>query len=166
MRAARASDKPPSRKSAVAKAARAPGSDNDWPDCKPIITATGWSRFMTTTTSSRAKRKASLGLFLSPETLTTCMLIPSWYRNEKRDCHKGTVKGVCAQPLQRLSLAPSAVPEGQLTKTLESHGCAAIVQRIEHQATDLRMWGSNPPGDTKKSLIVISKVCNDINIVG
>ena len=42
----------------------------------------------------------------------------------------------------------------------------SIVQRIEHQATDLRMWGSNPPGDTKKSLIVISKVCNDINIVG
>ncbi len=49
---------------------------------------------------------------------------------------------------------------------MERHQIVSIVQRIEHQATDLRMWGSNPPGDTKKSLIVISKVCNDINIVG
>ena len=41
-----------------------------------------------------------------------------------------------------------------------------------HSSTDrtsgygLEDVGSNPAGDTKKSLIVISKVCNDINIVG
>lgn len=41
-----------------------------------------------------------------------------------------------------------------------------------HSSTDrtsgygLEDRGSNPLGDTKKSLIVISKVCNDINIVG
>ena len=41
MRAPRASDKPPSRNKAVASAARAPGSAKSFPDCRPIITASG-----------------------------------------------------------------------------------------------------------------------------
>ena len=45
-------------------------------------------------------------------------------------------------------------------------------QNCLHSSTDrtsgygLEDRGSNPLGDTKKSLIEISKVCNDINIVG
>lgn len=77
--AERASDKCPSRNRAVAKAGFTPAADNNPTDSTPAITASGRSLFITTTTSRCALRRASVGLFFRPLTLTVS--IPISYRN-------------------------------------------------------------------------------------
>lgn len=79
-------------------------------------------------------------------------------------------------------IAPICIPgttgSSPVLTTRMFHPCQIIgmtdgkTSNCLHSSTDriliygIRDRGSNPLGGTKKSLIVISKVCNDINIVG
>ena len=87
--AARPSDTLSLRYRSVAMASRTPGSPSSPSSLKWTMTASGWSRFMTTTGALRAMRRASEGLFLSWRTLTVFM---RWLRDAGTLYGKGAAR--------------------------------------------------------------------------